>query len=164
MMAARIMSFWLIAALAVSAPSHADSPGGSAVRDSLERLAHAWNVSDAGAWAAEYWPDGELINILGAVLSGPGEVRDQTARILAGPFQGSHFAFTIRKLRDVGANTVIVETDVRVTGFRGLPPGIAPTQPGELQTRMKHVYERRRSRWRIIASQNTALIAAPPPP
>lgn len=110
------------------------------------------------------WPDGELINILGAVLVGSGGVREQTKRILAGPFGGSRFTFTIRKVRSIGTEAMIVDTDIAVTGFRALPPGIAPTRPGELLTRMKHVYLRRHGQWRIIASQNTAVVDAAAPP
>jgi hypothetical protein len=66
----------------------------------------------------------------------------------------------VRRIRFVGAAAAIVDTDITVTGFRGLP-GISPTRPNELLTRMKHIYERRHGKWRIVASQNTAVV--PPP-
>jgi uncharacterized protein (TIGR02246 family) len=148
---------WLVCAFLGAPSAHAEPAAGRVVRDSVERLAQAWNASDANRWAAEYWSDGELINILGMVLAGSDQVRDRTADILIGPFRGSHFAFVVRSIRFVGPDAVIVDTDITITGFRGLPPGIEATRPGELLTRMKHVYERRRGDWRIVTSQNTAV-------
>lgn len=134
-----------------------------AIRDSLDRLAQAWNTPDGSAWAAEYWSEGELINILGVVLAGAREVGERSAAILAGPFRGTHFSYRVRRIRFIGTQVAIVDTDISVSGFRGLP-GIAATSPGELRTRMKHVYERRQEKWRIVASQNTAVVASPAQP
>lgn len=144
-------------------PARADQGAESAIRSSLERLAQAWNAPDGGAWAREYWPDGELTNILGMVYITPAEIRDRTAEILVGPFRGSHFAFAVRRILIIGTDAALVDTDITVSGFHGLP-GIAPTRGTELVTRMKHVYERRHGEWRILASQNTAVVSAPAPP
>jgi uncharacterized protein (TIGR02246 family) len=137
-------------------------PGEVEVRASLERLALAWNTPDAAAWAREYWPEGELVNILGTVLPGAASVRDRTAEILAGPFRGSRFDYAIRSIRFIGHDVAIIDTDITISGYRGVA-AIAPTSPGELLTRMKHVYERRHGSWRIVASQNTAVSPAPQP-
>jgi uncharacterized protein (TIGR02246 family) len=158
-----MISRWpLLALLAllsvVSVPTRADRPDERLLRESVARLEQAWNMSNAELWAAEYWPDGELINILGAVLPNAAEVRARTAQILAGPFHGSRFASTVRSIRFVGTDAAVVDIDIRVTHFRALPPGTVPTEPGVLLTRMKHVFERRSGRWRIVASQNTAVL------
>jgi hypothetical protein len=92
-MTVALMGAWLALGTLASAPGYADNAADTAVRQSLERLAEAWNTSKAEAWATEYWPEGELINIRGDVLSGPSQVRDQTAKILAGPFRGSNFTY-----------------------------------------------------------------------
>jgi len=151
--------FGLLAATAV-APVNAAKLDESGIRTSLDRLASGWNTPSADAWAQEYWPDGELINILGLLYASPVDIRNRTAEILAGPFRASHFAFAVRRIRFIGADAAIVDTDITISGFRGLP-GIAPTRPNELTTRMKHIYERRHGKWLIVASQNTAVI--PPP-
>jgi uncharacterized protein (TIGR02246 family) len=157
---ARMLGAWLASGMLISAPGYAETTAGTAVRESMQRLGDAWNASNAEAWSNEYWPDGELINIRGDVLSGPSQIRDQTAKILAGPFKGSHFAFTVRNMRTIGSDVVIADTDILVTGFRGLPPGITASGSGELRTRMKYVYERRDGSWRIIASQNTMVVSS----
>jgi uncharacterized protein (TIGR02246 family) len=143
--------------------AHAGHANESGIRASLERLAYGWNTPDAEAWAKEYWADGELINVLGAIYITPAEIRDRTAEILVGPFRGSHFDFAIRRIRFIGTNAAVVDTDITVTGFHRLP-GISPTKPNELVTRMKHIYERRHGIWRIVASQNTAVAPAPKQP
>jgi uncharacterized protein (TIGR02246 family) len=145
------------------ARAYAAPPDESGIRTSLERLAAGWNAPNADAWGKEYWPEGELINVLGLLYASPAEIRDRTAEILAGPFLGSHFAFTVRRIRFIGADAAIVDTDITVTGFHGLP-GISATQQNELATRMKHVYERRQGEWRIVASQNTAVVHPPRSP
>ena len=140
--------------------AHASPPDESGIRASLEHLASGWNAPNADVWAAEYWPDGELINILGVIYVSPADIRDRTAQILAGPFRGSHFDFVVRRIRFIGTDAAIVDTDITITGFHGIS-GILPTRPNELLTRMKHIYERRHGQWRVVASQNTAVV--PPP-
>ena len=149
--------------LAVAAPSYADEPAEKPLRQSLDRLAKAWNTADAQMWADEYWPQGELINILGGIMPNPTAIRERHAAVLAGPFKGSHFESTVRRILFLGPDVAIVDTDIRVTQFRALPPGAVATSPGLLLTRMKHVYQRRDGVWRIAASQNTAVLPATNP-
>jgi uncharacterized protein (TIGR02246 family) len=141
-----------------AAPSNADAQAEKPLRESLDRLAQAWNTADGATWANEYWPEGELVNILGGIMPDAEAIRDRHAAILAGPFKGSHFASTVRLIQFLGPDVAIVDTDIRVTNFRALPHGAVATSPGVLLTRMKHVYQRREGAWRIIASQNTAVL------
>jgi len=142
----------------LAAPSYADELAEKPLRQSLDRLAQAWNTADAQMWADEYWPQGELINILGGIMPNPAAIRERHAAVLAGPFKGSHFESTVRRILFLGPDVAIVDTDIRVTQFRALPPGAVATSPGLLLTRMKHVYQRRDGVWRIAASQNTAVL------
>lgn len=137
---------------------HASPATEQPLRQSLEHLEQAWNSTNASMWAAEYWPNGELVNILGGILPTPAAIRDRTAMILAGPFKGSHFASTIRRIRFLGADVAVVDVDIRVTKFHALPLGAVASEPGVLLTRMKHVYQRRAGVWKISLSQNTAVL------
>jgi uncharacterized protein (TIGR02246 family) len=125
---------------------------------SIARLAAAWNTSDGDAWAAEYWPDGSLINIQGVVFPNSTAVGGVTNHILAGPFKGSSFAPTITRTRFAGGDAAVVDVDVSVTNFRALPPGAVATKPGLLLTRFTFVFEQRNDVWKIEASQNTAVL------
>lgn len=136
------------------------------LRDSVQRLATAWNAGDGNRWAAEYWADGSLINILGVIFPNAQAVAAVTNQILAGPFKGSTFAPVVRRIRFIGANAAVVESDVSVTNFVALPPGAIATKPGLLLTRLTDVFENRNGVWKIEASQNTSVLpsaSAPPP-
>lgn len=141
-----------------AAPSHADALAEKPLRESLDRLAQAWNTADGAMWAREYWPEGELVNILGGIMPNAEAIRERHSAVLAGPFKGSHFESTVRHIQFLGPDVAIVDTDIKVTNFRALPRGAVATSPGVLLTRMKHVYQRRDGSWRIIASQNTAVL------
>jgi uncharacterized protein (TIGR02246 family) len=145
-------------AMAFALPSKADTAAEKPFRDSLDRLAQAWNTADGAMWANEYWPEGELVNILGGVMPNAEAIRERHSAVLAGPFKGSHFESTVRHIQFLGPDVAIVDTDIRVTNFHALPRGAVATSPGLLLTRMKHVYQRRDGTWRIIASQNTAVL------
>ena len=146
-------------------PCRASEASEQPLRQSVERLERSWNSGDGALWAAEYWPEGELINILGGIMPNAASVRDRTNEILAGPFKGTRFASTVRRIVFLGDDIAIVDTDIRVSGLHALPPGAVATSPGTLDTRMKHVYQRRAGIWRIVASQNTAVapVGAPHP-
>lgn len=152
--------FSIIAASAMvfAASSKAGTAEEKPLRDSLDRLALAWNTADGAMWAHEYWPEGELVNILGGIMPNAEAIRERHSAVLAGPFKGSHFESTVRHIQFLGPDVAIVDTDIRVTNFRALPRGAVATSPGVLLTRMKHVYQRRDGMWRIIASQNTAVL------
>jgi uncharacterized protein (TIGR02246 family) len=152
------LSIVAASAMAFAAPSNADTAAEKPLRDSLDRLAQAWNTADGAMWANEYWPEGELVNILGGIMPNAEAIRERHAAVLAGPFKGSHFESTVRHIQFLGPDVAIVDTDIRVTNFHALPRGAVATSPGVLLTRMKHVYQRRDGTWRIIASQNTAVL------
>jgi uncharacterized protein (TIGR02246 family) len=137
-------------------PAAAAPPNDQPLRDAVTRLAAAWNAGDGDAWGVEYWPDGSLTNILGDVFPTAQAVAAVTNTILAGPFKGSTFTPVIRRVRFIGTDAAIVETDVSVTNFRALPPGAVATQPGLLLTRLTHVFKKN-GVWKIEASQNTAV-------
>ena len=141
---------------AVSAQEPSDAP----LRASVQRLAGAWNAGNGDTWAAEFWPDGSLVNILGVVFPNAAAVGAVTNRILAGPFKGSTFAPVVRRVRFVGTSAAIVDADISVTNFRALPPGAVATSPGLLLTRFTYVYELRAGVWKIEAAQNTAVLPA----
>ncbi len=148
---------------ALPASTTSSAADAAAVGDSVARLAAAWNAGSGAKWAAEYWPEGELVNILGVVFVGAPAVGAVTSSILAGPFAGSRYEAAIRATRFLSPDVALVETDVRVTNFRALPPGAVPTAPGLLLTRFTHLFARRAGVWRIVFSQNTAVLPKPAP-
>lgn len=129
-----------------------------AVRAAVQRLAQTWNAGDGNGWAAEFWSDGTLINILGVTFPNAKAVADVTNQILAGPFKGSTFQGDVRRVRTAGDSAAIADVDIRVTNFRGLPPGAVETAPGLLMTKFTYVFTKRNGAWKIEAAQNTAVL------
>ncbi len=154
----RLLQYLFVACvLSMSVSASADASAERPIRQSIDRLAQAWTAADDAKWAAEYWPEGELVNILGDIMPNAAAVRDRTAQILAGPFKGSYFESSVRRIQLLGVDVAVVDTDIRLTNFRALQPGSVATLPNLLLTRMKQVYQRRDRVWRIASAQNAAV-------
>jgi uncharacterized protein (TIGR02246 family) len=138
----------------------------AALRELVARQAEGWNRSDAAAWSRDFAPDADFVNIVGMVFSGRAEIEKRHAFVLANVFKGSRTRVTVRKLSFPRPGLALLETEHEVTQFSMLPPGIQPTEPGVLRTRMKYVLTREQAGWQIIAGQNTAVnpAAARPEP
>jgi len=132
------------------------------VQARIAALEAAWNAGDADDWVKGYADDCLLVNMLGAVLDGKEQNRARHAAVFAGIFRDSTVVMTIERTRFLGDGRVaVVDTRLRLTGHRGLPPGIADTEPGVLVMVMRHIMERRDDGWRIVFSQNQAIPPAP---
>lgn len=152
----------LVVVQALPAPAQAQDE--QVIRSSVQRLATAWNAGNGEGWAAEFWPEGSLINILGVVFPNRSAVANVTNAILTGPFKGSTFTPEIRRLRFVGADGAVADTDVSVTNYPALPPGALETRPGLLLTRLTLFFEKRSGIWKIQAAQNTSVLPSALPP
>jgi hypothetical protein len=53
---------------------------------------------------------------------------------------------------------------LRLAGYARLPPGIGETEPGVLETRLVDVLQKIDGDWRIVFSQNTAIVPLSPSP
>jgi uncharacterized protein (TIGR02246 family) len=118
----------------------------------------AWNVGDSISWGSAFTPDADFVNVLGQVFHGREAIVQVHARILAGPYQGSHTTITVRQFKQVTPDVALIETVHEVTGYKFLPPGIIPTTTGILKTRMKYVAVKRDDGWQFIAAQDTAIL------
>jgi uncharacterized protein (TIGR02246 family) len=129
------------------------------IRQIINDLGAAWNKGDAKAWVKNYAEDSDVINMLGVTLVGPQANQERHAALFAGIFKDSTLKTTIRRIRFIGGNMVaVVDTDLVLTGFSGLPPGIEAHPDGSLRMTMRHVLENDKGSWSILASQNTAVM------
>jgi uncharacterized protein (TIGR02246 family) len=146
-------------------PADACAEGGAAdsvaIQGIVADLDSAWARADAGQWASHYAPDAEFINILGTVFLDVKSMQARHHEIFQGVFRGSRHHGEIRRLRFLEDDVAIADVDVEVTGFKTLPPGSRPTEPGVLRTRMRHVLTRTDGVWKIVATQNTAVAPRP---
>lgn len=142
-------------------------PTPSDAEDSIRRLLDAqvagWNAGDAAAWSQGYAPDAGFVNILGMQFQGRQANERRHAELFASLFKGSHLHLQSLAIRTLGDAMAIAEAVLDLTHFRGLPPGIRPSIGNELlRTRMLHVLVREGGGWRIVFSQNTAVMPMPP--
>ena len=136
-------------------------PAEATIRAALARQAEAWNQHDAKAWVAPFARDAEFVNILGMLLQGRDEIERRHAEIFAGIFAQSSVVVTTRRVRSLGDDAAVAETDYELRGYSRLPPGISATDSdGTLRTRLKYVWMRRAEGWVIVSAQNTAVLAA----
>jgi uncharacterized protein (TIGR02246 family) len=120
----------------------------------------AWNAGDATAYARNYTVNGELVNPLGGILDGREEIRAQHDFLFNGPFAGSTSTSEVRRTVYLGEDARMVDLDVTLTGFAGVPPGLPQVEPGVVRTRIKLIVVRRDAGWKILAEQVTAQVPA----
>jgi uncharacterized protein (TIGR02246 family) len=149
-------------------PAHAESAKAhaadeAAIRKLVDAQTEAWNRSDAVAWSKDYAADATFINIVGSVFNGRAEIEKRHAFVFDTLFKGSRTQVTVTRLVFVDANVAVVDMEHVVTGFTGLPPGVQPTEPGVLKTRMRFVMKKAGKTWEIVAGQNTEVKPAPAP-
>lgn len=132
----------------------------AAIRSALDRQAAAWNRKDAEAFCADFLEDASFINVRGDFVCGRNAIVKVHAFIFAGPYKDTRLDTQVDSIVYPAPTVAIVDTVMTVTGFSILPPGLVPTEPGTLRTRMRFVFVDRGGQWKIVAGQNTAISPA----
>lgn len=118
------------------------------IRALYDALIEAWNRRDAGAMAALFAPEGQMVGFDGSQVDGAGEIAAHLAPIFA-----SHptppFVTVVRSVRSLGPDAAILNA---IAGM--IPPGQAELRP-ELNAVQTLVAARRDGAWRIEMFQNT---------
>ena len=128
------------------------------VADSMAKLfVDSWNSADGEAYGEGYWPDAELVDPTGAIWSGRTAIAQMHIDLWAGHFKDSHVGATVRKLRRLGPDHVLVDLDLTLQGAKVAPPGARIDSQGAIRTHLKHILERRNGVWRILSAQNTFI-------
>lgn len=134
------------------------------IRGLLAEQTDAWNRGDATAWARDFSPDADFINILGMHFHDREQVEKRHAELFRSIFKGSQLAVTVWKVRVLSPISAVAETVHELKGYARLPPAIRPTDPqGLLRTRMKYVFVKASGQWVIVSAQNTAVAPSAPP-
>ena len=116
----------------------------------VNNMMQAWRDHDGHAYAAEFWPDAEFVNIFGAVMKDQEEIATLHDRIMKGPLKERQPQMTIRRIRRLAPNVIIV--DCTDTDASKATQGV---------TRMKLILEMRGDVWHIVAGQNTGVRSPP---
>jgi uncharacterized protein (TIGR02246 family) len=145
-------------ALDASAASPVGDEAKAAADAMVNRFADSWNRVDGVAYGENYWPEAELVNPSGAVLSGQKAIVQEHVDIWAGILKGSRASGKVRRIQMLGPNYMIVDFDLQVSGFRQPPPG-SPPDAKVLRGHLKHVMEKRNGVWKVLSAQNTFIAA-----
>lgn len=133
------------------------------IRSLLAEQAAAWNRGDAAAWARDFAPDADFINILGMHFHDRVQVEKRHAELFGSIFKDSRLSVTVWKVRVLSPVSAVAETVHELKGYARLPPAIRATEPqGLLRTRMKYVFVKASGQWVIVSAQNTAVAPAAP--
>ena len=129
-----------------------------AIREVLHALPDAWNARDASAWVENFTPDSGFVNILGVWFSDRASNQERHATLFATIFRDSTLQAEVLHIRFTDPDTAVAEVLFRLVGYEALPPGIGETAPGVLETRLVDVLQKIDGHWRIVFSQNTAIV------
>lgn len=125
-----------------------------------DRFADSWNRADGTAYGENYWPDAELVDPSGTLVEGRAAIVKQHVDLWAGIFKGTRQQITIRRVKVLCPNYIVVDIDARLAGWKALPPGATATANGVLLAHLRQIMEKRHGAWRIALSQNT-IVAHP---
>ena len=130
-----------------------------------EELAHcfmdSWNRQDGPKYGSAYWEDAELVDPTGTVWDGREAIEAMHVGLWNGPAVATSVRAKVRRVRPLSPTLMVVDLDVFVAGFSPPPPGAPILADGNVQTRLKHVVEKRGEDWKILASQNTFIAMLP---
>jgi len=122
----------------------AQGDSSDALKQSVAAFQAAWNAHDAGAVAALFAPDGDLIMSDGPVTQGKGAIqqwwRDRFARM----GKTTSISLTVRTVR-------AVTSDVALLNVLAKTSGELPQQAGSSEDRGTWVMVRQGGQWRISA-------------
>ena len=101
----------------------------------------------------------------GHAVSRPGDQRGASCiAVRHHLFRDSTLNAEVLQIRFTDPDTAVAEVLLRLVGYAALPPRIGETAPGVLETRLVDVLQKIDGHWRIVFSQNTAIVPLPPSP
>jgi uncharacterized protein (TIGR02246 family) len=140
---------------------HGEDEERSAASAMVTRFVDSWNRSDGAAYGENYWPDAELVDPTGALWNGKDAIAQMHVDLWSSIFKGSRIEGSVRKLRRLGPDFLLVDVDLALYGVKQPPPGAVPDAQGALHNHLKHILERRGGAWRIVSAQNTFIVVRP---
>jgi uncharacterized protein (TIGR02246 family) len=151
-----------VLALSLSAivfASSADNEAQTVARAMVDRFVSSWNRADGATYGENYWPEAELVDPVGRIVSGQPAIVQEHVDMWAGPFKGSRATAKVRRVQMLGSDYMIIDFDVEVSGVRQLPPGSPTNANGVLRNHLKHIMEKRNGSWKVLSAQNTFIAA-----
>ena len=150
MMGPMIVRFGMIGALATlcicSTAASAQDDATVVANRLVTNLMKAWNSHDGKAYAAEFWPDAEFVNVFGGIMNDQQEIASRTDALVKGALSARQLRMTIRKVRQLAPNVIVVDSE-----------DTDASSAKAVVTRLKLILEKRGDVWRAVAAQNTRV-------
>lgn len=148
--------------IATSLTLHAQTAASDAeVRAAADATVHSfvdsWNRVDGAVYGENYWPGAEVVAPSGVIVDGRAAIAQWHVDLWAGIFKGSRMAATVRRVRRLDPNHIIVDLNTELFGFRELPPGAQNPGDNVLRAHLKHILEKRNGQWKVLSAQNTFI-------
>jgi uncharacterized protein (TIGR02246 family) len=121
----------------------------AAVRALVGRLEAAWNAVEPAAFAAEFMPDADFVNVRGDYHSGREAVAHGHEAILGSIYAGSTIRYSLSRVREVAPGVLVAHVDALLS---------VPAGPfaGDTRAIPSMVLVQDAGAWRIAAFHNTA--------
>jgi uncharacterized protein (TIGR02246 family) len=150
--------------LVVATPSPAaDVEAEAAIRAIVAEQEAAWNAGDGARYASHVSSDVSFTNLFGMVMYGAEAFTTRHSEILATFYKGTTKHHSIRRMRFITPDVVIVDIDNEVRGVKAMPPGITVPADGVLKTQLMEVFVRRDGSLWVEAYHNVDLKPATKP-
>ena len=165
-MTKRLVAFLFPLLLVLTTAGFGASPrdeANAAARAMVDRFADSWNRADGAAYGENYWPDAELVDPSGVILTGRAAIVKEHVDLWAGIFKGTHQKVTVRRVQMLSSKYILVDFDAYLSGVRAGPPGAAPSPDGVLVAHLKHIIHNRNGEWRVLFAQNTLVATSQQP-
>jgi uncharacterized protein (TIGR02246 family) len=125
----------LAAVLCVGVQAGPQSQTGSpdeeqAIRAVLARFFEGWNAHDADKMVSAYAEDIDHIDVFGEWHKGREAIRDELARLHAGPLSHSEKQYTVEKIRFLKPDIAVIQVSMRGTGGPNLATYVMQKQTG----------------------------------
>src|SRR5450631_4614408 len=135
-----------------------DAEAQAAADATVHSFMDSWNRADGGAYGENYWPDAELVDPSGEIVDGRAAIAQEHVDLWAGIFKGSRIAATVRRVRRLDPNHVIVDFNTELSGIRELPSGSQNQGSNNvLRNHLKDILEKRNGQWKVLSAQNTFI-------
>jgi uncharacterized protein (TIGR02246 family) len=125
------------------------------------RFVESWNQADCAAFGDGYWPDAELVDPSGCVWTGGAAITQTHVDLWGSIFKGSRIGATVRTMRKLGPDILLVDLDVELRDFQQCPPGGQADARGVIRAHLKQIITQRQGFWRILSAQNTFVTPGP---
>jgi uncharacterized protein (TIGR02246 family) len=112
----------------------------------VEALTAAYRARDGAAFAAQFWPDAEFMNVFGQVVTGQDQIAALTNTVFRGALRNRVVHMDVRSIRQLAQNVIILDTT-----------NSDASKSSDQVTQMKWILEKRGDTWRVIAGQNTSV-------